>query len=51
MILGVCNWLGRRFYTDPLIFRVIFLVLLIIYGTGLVLYLALWVVKSLTDNR
>ncbi|MEN8136895.1 MAG: PspC domain-containing protein [Bacteroidota bacterium] len=48
MILGVCDWLGSKFNVDPLIFRIIFAVLVLAYGTGVVLYLILWVVKAIT---
>ncbi|MCK5906763.1 MAG: PspC domain-containing protein [Flavobacteriales bacterium] len=47
MILGVCNWLGYKFNTDPTIFRILFVVASIVYGTGLLLYFALWILKSI----
>lgn len=50
MILGVCNWLGLRFNTDPTIFRILFVVASVIYGTGLLLYLALWILKIISEK-
>jgi len=43
-IAGVCGGLGEYFNVDPLVFRIIFLVLLCGGGTGLLLYLVLWIV-------
>jgi len=43
-IAGVCGGLGEYFNVDPLIFRIIFLVLLCGGGSGLLLYLVLWIV-------
>jgi phage shock protein PspC (stress-responsive transcriptional regulator) len=48
MILGVCDWLGNKFNTDPLIFRIIFVIAVLAYGTGIALYLILWIVKAVT---
>lgn len=41
---GVCGGLGEYFDTDPLLFRIIFLVLLFIGGGGFLLYLILWII-------
>jgi len=43
-ISGVCGGLGDYFNVDPLVFRIIFLVLLFGGGSGLLLYLILWIV-------
>ncbi|MCK5781055.1 MAG: PspC domain-containing protein [Flavobacteriales bacterium] len=48
MILGVCDWLGSKFSTDPLVFRIIFVVLALAYGTGIGLYLILWIIKAIS---
>lgn len=48
MILGVCDWLGAKFNLDPLVFRIIFAVAVLAYGTGVFLYLILWVVKAIS---
>ena len=42
MILGVCEDLGLELNTDPIIFRIIFLVLFFGYGIGLLLYILLY---------
>lgn len=41
-LAGVCGGLGEFFDTDPLLFRVAFVVLFFAWGTGILLYLALW---------
>jgi len=46
MILGVCDWLGYKFNMDPTIFRILFVVATVVYGTGLFLYFVLWILKS-----
>lgn len=55
-IAGVCGGLGEYFNIDPVILRAIFIGLLIGAGSGLLIYLILWViipteskVKSTTD--
>ncbi len=40
-IFGVCGGLGEYFDIDPTIIRIIFLVALIGFGTGLLLYVIL----------
>jgi phage shock protein C len=41
---GVCGGLGHYFDIDPTIVRLIFLVAFFGFGTGLLVYLVLWVV-------
>ena len=41
-IAGICGGLGDYFDVDPVIFRAVFVVLLIGAGSGLLLYLILW---------
>jgi len=43
-IAGICGGLGEHFNVDPLVFRIIFLVLLFGGGSGFLLYLVLWIV-------
>jgi len=38
-LFGVCGGLGHYFDTDPVIFRIIFVIALLIFGTGLLVYL------------
>ncbi len=52
-IAGVCAGIAEYFDIDPIIVRMIFLVLLIGEGSGLLLYLILWIVvpqKSSSDK-
>lgn len=44
MIAGVCGGIADYFGIDPTLIRVIFVVLGLLAGPGLLLYLALWVV-------
>lgn len=44
MIFGVCGALGEYFQIDPTIIRIAFLLGIIFYGTGLLLYLILAIV-------
>ena len=43
-IFGVCGGLGEYFDIDPTIVRIIFLASVLIFGTGLLLYLILAIV-------
>jgi phage shock protein PspC (stress-responsive transcriptional regulator) len=46
-IAGICGGLGKYFGIDPVIFRIIWLLLLLGMGAGLVVYLILWLVIPL----
>jgi len=41
-IAGVCGGLGKYFKMDPVIFRIIWVVLVLGYGAGLVAYIIFW---------
>jgi phage shock protein C len=43
-IFGVCSGLGEYFDLDPTIVRIIFLASLLMFGTGLLLYIILAIV-------
>ncbi len=43
IIAGVCGGLGEYFQIDPVIFRLIFLLLVIGCGFGVILYFILWI--------
>jgi phage shock protein C len=50
-IFGVCSGLADYFEVDPSIVRLIFLVMLLVFGTGVLLYLILAIIlpeKSVT---
>lgn len=40
---GVCGGLGAYFGIDPVIFRVVFALALILYGSGVLMYMVLWI--------
>ncbi|RJO59693.1 PspC domain-containing protein [Candidatus Parcubacteria bacterium] len=44
IIGGVCAGLGEYFNIDPVIFRVLFVVLTILEGAGILIYIVLWIV-------
>ena len=48
MILGVCSWLSKKLNVDATILRIIFVIAALGYGTGLGIYLILWVVKAVS---
>jgi len=41
---GVCGGLGAYFHADPILFRVLFVILLFVYGITGIIYLVLWIV-------
>jgi phage shock protein C len=43
-VAGVCGGLAKRFNVDPTLVRVLFLVLGIFGGAGIVLYIAMWII-------
>ncbi|MCB0736036.1 MAG: PspC domain-containing protein [Bacteroidetes bacterium] len=45
MILGVCEWLEGKIGIEAKILRIIFVVALLLAGTGLGIYLILWIIK------
>ncbi|MFY0675480.1 MAG: PspC domain-containing protein [Bacteroidia bacterium] len=49
MILGVCEWLGSRLNVSPGVLRIAFVVAALLFGTGIGLYLILWLVKLLSN--
>jgi phage shock protein PspC (stress-responsive transcriptional regulator) len=44
---GVCGGLGEYFSTDPVIFRVIFVVAFFAGGSGLLAYLVFWIITPI----
>ena len=43
-IAGVCGGLAEYFNMDATLLRVLFIVLAVLGGSGIVLYLALWII-------
>jgi phage shock protein PspC (stress-responsive transcriptional regulator) len=44
MVAGVCGGLGEYLNTDPVLFRILFVLALILGGSGLIVYIILWIV-------
>jgi phage shock protein C len=44
VVAGVCGGLGQYFGVDPNVFRVLFAVLAVLGGSGLILYLLMWII-------
>lgn len=49
-IAGVAGGLGHYFAIDPTIIRLIFLVAFLGFGTGLLVYIVLWVVMPRSET-
>jgi len=49
-IAGVCGGLGAYFNLDPTVIRLIFIVAFFGFGTGLLVYLVLWLVMPLNPS-
>jgi phage shock protein PspC (stress-responsive transcriptional regulator) len=47
MIAGVCGGLAQYFNIDPTIVRLLWVVITIMGGAGILLYLVLWIVMPL----
>ena len=43
-VAGVCAGLGQRFNVDPTLIRVLFVLLALFGGAGIVLYIAMWII-------
>jgi len=43
-LAGVCGGLAQYFNVDATLIRVLFIVLAVLGGSGLVLYLAMWII-------
>jgi len=44
MIAGVCGGLAAYFNLDPVLVRILFVILLFAFGTTLLVYIILWIV-------
>ena len=44
MVAGVCGGLAEYFNLDATMIRVLFLVLTVVGGSGLVIYLVMWII-------
>ena len=41
---GVCEGFGEYFQTDPVIFRLLFIAMFLLFGGGVFIYLIAWVI-------
>lgn len=44
IVAGVCGGLGKYFEIDPIILRILFAVITLTAGSGLIIYIVLWIV-------
>jgi len=51
IISGVCGGLGSYLNTDPVLFRILFAIAALIFGTGLLVYLLLWIALPLANSE
>ena len=47
VIAGICGGLGNYLNIDPVIIRVIFIILLLTVGSGILIYLIAWILIPL----
>ncbi|MGM0530975.1 MAG: PspC domain-containing protein [Bacteroidota bacterium] len=47
---GVCGGLGWYFNADPVLFRIIFIIIFLVFGSGLLVYLIMWLITPLATN-
>ncbi len=51
IIGGVCSGMGDYFNTDPVWFRILFIILTLMYGLGIFIYIVLWIaLPSVSTN-
>ncbi len=50
-IAGVCGGIGEYSDVDPLIIRLLFLILLFLGGAGLIIYIVAWIMMPLNPNH
>jgi phage shock protein C len=43
-VAGVCGGLAEHFNTDATLLRVLFVVLAVLGGSGIVIYIAMWII-------
>jgi phage shock protein PspC (stress-responsive transcriptional regulator) len=41
---GVCGGLGEYFEKDPILFRILFVIITLFFGSGILLYLIMWLI-------
>lgn len=51
VISGVCGGLGIYFNTDPVLFRILFVIFTLFFATGLLIYLVLWIAVPVANSE
>lgn len=51
IIFGVCAWIAQKFDFDVTLVRIAFVLFGLYVGSGIMLYLVLWVVKILSEDN
>ena len=51
IISGVCGGLGTYLNTDPVLFRILFAISALIFGTGFFVYIVLWIAVPLAGSE
>lgn len=51
IIGGVCSGLGDYFNVDPVLFRVLFVLAVLLGGSGILIYVILWIVIPSDENE
>ena len=49
-IAGICGGLGEYFSVDPILFRLIWVGAVLLFGTGILLYLIAWLLIPLESR-
>jgi len=50
IISGVCGGIGAYLNTDPVLFRILFAIFALVFGTGFFVYIVLWIALPPADN-
>ena len=50
-LAGVCGGLAEYFSLDPTLIRVLFVILAVLGGSGVILYIALWIIVPSNPER
>jgi phage shock protein PspC (stress-responsive transcriptional regulator) len=50
IILGVSYWIAQKLNLDPTVVRIGFIALTVVGGSGIMLYLFLWLLKIISED-
>ena len=51
IIFGVSSWIANKLNTDASLIRIAFIIGVFVFGTGIGIYLLLWIVKILEEKN